>query len=85
MTSFFIQVNLQGNPTNPGQASAYQLVAPWGQTDYCWPWESAVQQLFLIGSKHSGRMGMYFQLGTTNGHTTTVAGNSNANSIKATS
>lgn len=67
MTSFCITVNLGGNPTNPGQATTYQFVTPWGQTDPNVSWEGAINQAFRIGSLHTGRQGMYFTSGLTNG------------------
>lgn len=67
MTAFYMTVNLLGNPTNPGQATGFQIVTPWGQTDYSLNWPTVTNQAFHIGSFHTGRQGMYFTSGITNG------------------
>lgn len=67
INQFCMTVNLLGSPNHPYQAQMFQIVAPWGQTDYAHIWEGAVEQVLHIGSKTSGRMGMYWQQGLTNG------------------
>jgi hypothetical protein len=84
INSFYMQVNLGGGPTNPGQATTYQIVTPWGQTATCYTWEEAVNQAFGRSSKNSGRQGNYFEAGTTNGLTTNVSGSMSANDINST-
>jgi hypothetical protein len=67
ISNFYMSVNLGGSPANPGQASSFQIVTPWGQTQACTTWEEAVNQAFFRNSRWSGRMGQYFANTTTNG------------------
>ena len=50
----------------PYQANTFQGLSPWGQTDLCYDWEDVLNQLFQIGSKTSGRQGMFWTAGTYN-------------------
>lgn len=70
INNFYMSVNLGGAPTNPNQASTYQIVTPWGQTVAASTWEEAVNEAFFRNSRWSGKMGNYFNSGTTNGIST---------------
>ena len=49
-----ILIVLGGSPTNPGQATSFQGVAPWGQTQAYTVWEEVVEALFKRNSRFSG-------------------------------
>lgn len=82
ISTFYIQVDLGGNPTTPNMATSYLIHTPWGDTDACDVWEEAVNQAFHVGSKESGRQGMYFKQALTNNVTTTVSGTQSGNKIR---
>lgn len=73
--AFYITVNLTGPASGvvPGQATTFQLVAPWGQTSQCYSWTEALHQCFDWNSRFTGRMGAFFLSGATNNLTTTSA------------
>ena len=79
----YIQLNFQGTITYPGQATGFQLVAPWGASQYCESFEEAVCQIFeKAGNRYAGgRIGNYFLAGTTNGLSSTITGTATANDI----
>jgi hypothetical protein len=79
-----MQINFGGSPTNPIQATTYQIVTPWGQTSLCTTLEEALTQAFQRHSRFTGKMGTYFASGTTNGLSTTVSGTMSANDIIST-
>ena len=84
VNSFYMQVNLGGSPTNPGQATTFQIVTPWGQTVATPVWEDAVNEAFFRYGRQTGRMGNYFNLNTNNGLSTTCSGSMSANDINST-
>jgi len=71
ITNFSIAVLMTGpaGATFAGQATTFQLVTPWGSSDICYSWPEVLLQLQSTkgGSADSGKMGNYFNLGTTNG------------------
>jgi len=57
-----------GGATQVGQATTYQIVTPWGSSDVCYSFRECLLQLcHKGGSEDSGRMGNFFNNGTTNG------------------
>lgn len=85
ISNFYMSVNLAGSPTNPNQATSFQIVTPWGQTSTCSTWEEAVNEAFFRNSRWSGKMGNYFTAGTTNGISTgSVTAPTSANDINST-
>ena len=67
--AFWITVNMTGpaSGTVPGQATTFQIVTPWGQTQPCYTFTEALNVAFNFSSVESGKMGNYFNLGITNG------------------
>jgi hypothetical protein len=66
-TNFSIGVILGGaTGSNPNQAQTWQIVTPWGQSNVCYSWEEAVNEV-ILRSRFSGVMGNYFNNSTTNG------------------
>lgn len=81
----YIQLNFNGTITNPGQATSFQLVAPWGASQLCTNFQDAWQQIFeKSGSQYTGRLGNYMSAGTTNGLSTTITGTATASDIGGT-
>ena len=78
----YIQINFGGAITNPGQATTFQLVAPWGASQACSTLKEAVDQVFeKSGTMTTGRKGNYMLAGTTNGLTSNISGTATANDI----
>jgi len=74
-TAFYLTVLCTYPPgaTQVGQATTYQIVAPWGQTTPCYSFGDAFNQLLGSGGMDSGWLGNYLNFGTTRGLTTTSA------------
>lgn len=83
VSTAYMQINFGGSPANPGQATTFQIVTPWGQTVAAASWDEAINEAFFRNSRFSGKMGAYFNAGTTNGLTTTVSGTMSANDINS--
>ena len=85
----YVQLNFvpaagAGTPATPNAAGSFQIVTPWGASQACSTWAEAFNEAFQRNSTVSGKMGAYFNLGTTNGLTTSIAGTATANDINST-